>query len=714
MGAPMADRPGANEPISLDKDPTGQQVVGLWKSTRGRFDGLYRKVEASRAIVNKDTITLSDRSDAPLTLPQRLMAVTMTNSLSSQYGMPELTRHGRPVATDKSDEIETVLKATLERSLSTPDVFGKATQDGSWAMAVLPAPLDVMRMPVYSEDGYSFDTEKRKKGDSGYSERDVGASQRAFDRDKEDFLAGQQYVTIDLIDPTDCAPILVRGTRGRRFEARGLMVRRLFAREDLLGAGYVCPALSHEAATLIPRGDRGNTRGRGGQLWLYTAYLTLWDEDEKELVPVVVYSVAGEDTQRRTHDLAKKSEEQGPALINLKKEYGISTPMWGWYCGMRTADPDPDKVPLPFLDAYTSLVLTLERLLAASVHHAERSSFHGSWVEPNENVPPEAYTETVDNQLRLKRFDAPLSGELVTAPGKVTPNQPQPLGPAATQMIAAMMQQLSLAPDPSEPAGSGASGYAMSLASGLIEAAHADIPRGVLECYQDAANWTLECIAAVMQRFGVPYVIDANEELPPDEPGDHRNVTQRYTLTERDLGGSYRVTAAWRQKPDPVNVTLTLDLWMKGAASLSDVQEARGETNSIYKIAEILYEKQVTTPGTPENLELSAYVARKRGETERAEQLELQAKALIQPQGTPTDAIAPEAQQMAQMIAGAGGGMGGAPGGGAPPSGVQTGVRSSISAATQGAIGGGPQARDALAAGEMGIRPATPNGIGGS
>jgi len=162
----MAERAGANEPISLTKDPTGQQMVNLWKNTRGRFPSTYRKVEASRAIVNKDISTLSDRSDDPLVLPQRLMAITMTNSLSSQYGVPELTRHGKPVTTDKSDEIETVLKATLERSLNPADVFGKATQDGSWAMAVLPAPLDVMRMPVYSEDGYSFDKEGRKKGDA--------------------------------------------------------------------------------------------------------------------------------------------------------------------------------------------------------------------------------------------------------------------------------------------------------------------------------------------------------------------------------------------------------------------------------------------------------------------------------------------------------------------------------------------------------------------
>lgn len=705
----MADRPGENTPISLDVDPTGQQIVDLWKNTRSRFNGLYQRIEDARDVANKDIKTISDRSSGPLTLPQRLMAITMTNSLSSQYGVPELTRHGRPVATDKSDEIETVLKATLERSLSTPDIFGKATQDGSWAMAVLPAPLDVMRMPIYSEDGYSFDTEGRKKGEPGYTERDSsdnGASQRTFDRDKEDFLARQQYVIIDLIDPTDCAPILVRGTRGRRFEARGLMVRRLFAREDLLGAGYVCPALSREQSTLIPRGDRGNTRGQGGKLWLYTAYLTLWDEVKKKLVPTVIYSVAGEDTRRLSYDLQTRTADEGPALINLTEKYGIETPMWGWYCGMRTADPDPDKVPLPFLDAYASLVLTLERLMAASVEHAERSSYSGSWVEPNENVPPESYTETVENQLRLKTFDAPPSGKLMTAPGKVTPNQPPPLGPAAGQMMAAVMQQLSLAPDPSQPAGTGASGHAMSLASGLIEAANADIPRGVLECCQDAANWTLECIAAVMQKFGEPYVFDANEELPPDEPGEHRPVTQRYVLTERDLGRSYRVTATWRQKPDPVNVTLTMDRAVKGFASIADVLEAAGETNTTWKIAEILYYRQVMQPGTPENLELSAYVARKRGELERAEQLELQAKALLEPQGTPTDAIAPDAQQMAAMIAGGGG----APGG-APPSGVQSGVRSSIAATTQGAIEGGPSTQDAMAAGAMGIRPAS-NGAG--
>lgn len=706
------DRPKDTDVIGLDRDPTGGQVVTLWKNTLARFPTLWKRIELQRKIVARDDSTISDRTTDKFTLPQRLMPVTMTNSLSSQYGTPELTRHGRPVATDKSDTIETVLVADLEQSITTADIFAKATQDGCWAVAVVPAPLDVLRMPQYDEDGYSLDEKGRKKGDKEYTKRDATTSKRAYDKDHEDFLATQQYATVDLIDPTDCAPILVRGTRGRRFEARGLLVRRLFSREELLGAGYRSPALRAEKATLIPRSDKGNARGRGGSLWLYTAYLLLWDEagddGRGELVPVIINSVAGEDTDRRTYDPSKKDFEVGPALINLKQEYGITEPTWGWYQGLRTADPDPDKVPLPFGEAYDALVLGLERMMAASIHHAERSSFHGWWVEPGEKVPQAAYIETIENQLRLKRFDPPESGELVTAPGKVTPNVPAPLGPAASQMMAAMTAQLDAnAPDPADPAGQGASGHAMSLASGLIQAAHADIPRGVLECYADIANWKLACTAAVMRTFEVPWVVDTNAELPPDEPGERRSVTQRYVVSERDLGKSYKVTASWRQKPDPVNITLKLDMMLKGAASVKDVLEAAGETNTTYKIAEILYFKQVMTPGTPENLELSAYTARKRGEVERAEMLELQAKGMLEPQGTPTDAIAPEAQQMAAMIAGGGGG--------APPSGVQTGVRSSIAAATEGATQGASVTRDALAAGEMGIRPATPpaNGVGG-
>ena len=699
----MAERPRDGDPISLGTTPTGGQMVALWKRTDARFPESRRRIRRARAVLNKDTSTLSARGDDPLTLPQRLMAVTMTNSLSSQYGTPELTRHGRPIATDKSDQIETVLKATLAELIAADDLFGKATQDGEWGVAVYPAPADWAHLPVYSEQGYDLDAEDRPKGSAGYTTRDSARSRRAFDRDYEDFLAEQPYVVVDLIDPTDCAPLLVRGTRGRRFEARGLLVRRLFSREDLLAQGYRCPCLASEQATLIPRGDKANARGRGGQLWLYTAYLTLWDEADECLVPCIVYSVAGEDTTRKNG-----LGEDEPALINLKHEYGITTPMWGYYHGMRTADPDPDRVGLPFLDAYADLVLRLERLLAASVHHAERSSFYGSWVEPGEQVPIEAYTETVENQLQLRRFDPPESGELVTAPGKVMPATPAPLGPAAAQMLMAMQQTLDLqAPDPSQPAGAGASGHAMSLASGLIEAAHADIPRGVLECYRDVAGWVLECTAAVMRTFGTPYVIDANEELPPDEAGDRRRVSQRYVLSERDLGGSYKVAAEWRQRPDPVNITLTLDLMTKGAASIADVLEARGETNTTYKIAEILYYRAVMTPGTPENLELSAYVARKRGEVEKAERLELEAKALLEPQGTPSNAVAPEARDMAAM---ARQGMGAG-----PPSGVQSGVRSGIAATVQGATQGGPMTQDALAAGQLGVRPAVPptNGAGG-
>jgi len=694
----MAD-PRSTDPIVLGEVPTGPQMVELWRSTDGRFAGSRSRIRWARDVQNKEPATRSAPSDATaFTLPERLMAVTMTNSMASQYGVPELTRYGRPSPTDKADEIETIMKATLERLVDVVDLFGKGTQDGQWGVAVLPAETDWASVPVYSEEGYSLDSEDRGPADAGYAGRDGARSRRKYDKDREDWLSDQDYVTVDLLDPTDCAPILVRGTHGRKFEARGIVVRRLFSREDLLVRGYRCVALASERATLIPRGDRPNRIGKGGQLWLYTAYLTLWDDDKEALVPCVAYSVAGQTTYRRAAD----SEEDQPALINLAETYGITTPMWGYYWGMHTADPDPDRVGIPFMDAYADLVLALERMIAAGVYHAERSAFRGSWVEPGENVPAAAYTETVENQLRLKKFDAPQSGELVTAPGRVIPDAPPPLGSAATQMMAAMHMQLQqTAPDPSNPAGTGASGHAMSLASGLIEAAHGDIPRGVLACYQDLVCWVLECLCAVMRTYEVPYVLDANEELPPESPGARRYVTQRYVLTERDIGRSYKLSATWRQKPDPTNVTLTMDAAMRGFASHADVLEARGETNTNLKLAEILYYRAVMTPGTPENLELSAYAARRRGEMEKAQQMELQAKGMLAPQGTPNAAIAPEAQQAADAAAGgmpAEGPMG--------PSGIQTGVRSSIAASVQGATGGGPTTADAMAAGQLGVRPA--------
>jgi DNA-directed RNA polymerase subunit K/omega len=695
-------RPKDTDALRLDVDPSGGQVVALWRSTESRFPDSRKTIRRARDLVNKAPSTMLDPfgsttgGSVPFALPQRMLAVTMTNSLSSQYGTPELTRYGKPVASDKSDQIETVLKATLDRLLSVPDLFGKATQDGQWGIAVLPAGAEWDHIPLYSAEGYDLDAEDRSPGDAGYTSRDPARSRRAFDRDYEAYCARCDYVAIDVIDPTDCAPILTRGTHGRRFAARGLLVRRLFEREELLAQGYRSPALSAEKSTLIPRGDRATARGKGGKLYLYTAYVSLWDEDDECLVPCIVYSVAGEDTRK----FSPRTGEHDAALINLREEWGIETPMWGYYHGLRTADPDPDKVGLPFLDAYAGLVLALERMLAASVAHAERSSFKGSWVEPGENVPPEAYTETVENQLRLKSFDEPVSGELMTAPGRVTPVAPPPLGTAATQMMAALMQQLQVtSPDPAQPAGSGASGHAMSLASGLIEAAHSDIPRGVLECYEDVASWVLECICAVMKTKQVPYVIDANEELPPDEPGERRAVSQRYVLSEKDIGDSYHITATWRQRPDPVNVTLAMDRATQGFASIVDVLEAAGETNTTYKIAEILYYRAVMTPGTPENLELSAYVARKRGETSRAEQLEMEAKALLEPQGTPSDAIAPEAQQMAAMAAG-------------QPSGVATGAKSSIAATVQGAQEGGPTMSDQQAGAAMGVRAAVPPSVG--
>jgi len=690
--------PRATDPIQLGSPISGAQVERLWRDTEARFVESRARIRRARDIQNKDISTLTAETEW-LTLPQRMMGVTLTNSFASQYGTPELTRYGRPGPSDKSDEIETILKATLERLIDVTDLFGKAIQDGEWGVAVLPAEVDWASMPEYSEDGYSLDSMDRSPGQPGFAGRDGARSRRGYDKAREDWLAQQQYVTIDLLDPTDCAPILVRGTRGHRFEARGLVVRRLYSREDLLATGYRCEALSTEKAALIPRGDRPSRLGKGGKLWLYTCYLQLWAEDDQRLVPVIVYSVAGQTTWRYDGSTG----EAEPAVIDLEDQYGLGRPLWGYYWGIHTADPDPDRVGVPFMDAYADLVLALERMIAAGVFHAERSSYRGSWVEPSEQVPPEAYTETIENQLRLKRFDPPLSGELVTAPGRVTPDAPPPLGAAATQMLAAIEQELNqTAPDPSQPAGRGASGHAVSLASGLLEAAHGDIPRGVLACYQDLACWVLECLCAVMRTYSVPYIIDANAELPPETVGARRFVSQRYTLTEQELGGSYHISATWRQRPDPVNLTITMDRASRGYASVADVLEAAGETNAVWKIAEIIYYRAVMTPGTPENLELSAYVARRRGETEKAQQTELQQKQMLGPQGTPTAAIAPEARQMAGQAAGPQPPMG--------PSGIQTGVRNSLAATVQGASEMGPMYADLQRAARLGVRVPTPVG----
>src|SRR3954464_11518482 len=216
----------------------------------------------------------------------------------------------------------------------------------------MPAETDWASVPTYSEEGYSLDAADRKPGDAGYAGRDGPRSRKAYDRDREDWLGQNPDGTLDLIDPTHRAPlhgppILVRGARGRRFEARGLVVRRLFTRDELLGRGYRADCLSAERATLIPRGDRANRLGRGGKLWMYTAYLTLWDEDEERLVPCIAYSVGGQDTSRVDRDTGERTA----AVINLEDEYGITTPMWGYYHGLHTADPDADRVGIPFMDA---------------------------------------------------------------------------------------------------------------------------------------------------------------------------------------------------------------------------------------------------------------------------------------------------------------------------------------------------------------------------
>src|SRR5262245_14310414 len=176
-------RPRDTEPLSLSHDNTGGQVINVWRDANDRFPTSRERIREARDIANKEQDTLPQAGAETMTLPQRLLAITMTNSLSSQYGVPELTRFGRPVATDKSDQVETVLKATLEDLVSTPDLFGKATQDGEWGMAVIPADERWDACPVYSAEGYSFDEDDRPMSDPKFKGRDPARSRRAYDKD---------------------------------------------------------------------------------------------------------------------------------------------------------------------------------------------------------------------------------------------------------------------------------------------------------------------------------------------------------------------------------------------------------------------------------------------------------------------------------------------------------------------------------------------------
>src|SRR5215510_2216139 len=161
--------PRATDPITLDSPPTGDQLTALWRDTDARFPESRERIRRARDVANKEPSTIADDS---FTLPQRLMSITMTNSFASQYGTPELTRYGRPGPSDKSDELETIMKATLDGLIDPVDLFGKAAQDGEWAVAVMPADTDWSYVPTYSEQGYSFDEHDRTPDQEVYRGRD--------------------------------------------------------------------------------------------------------------------------------------------------------------------------------------------------------------------------------------------------------------------------------------------------------------------------------------------------------------------------------------------------------------------------------------------------------------------------------------------------------------------------------------------------------------
>jgi hypothetical protein len=674
------------DPISADNARTAD-LVSIWERTAARFTNsrfrilLCRDIRRNEAGVSIDPTWCDGNEDVAdwleVALPDRqLLDVNLTNALATS--VPKYTRAPRgstQTDTDDADALELWGNSAIEQSVDWPTPRGLAIQEGEYGVLVLPDTAAMADVPEYmqristekhaklkdtkgwekDEDGdgwhrpnpaYERDAKGRAPDHPQYTKRSEKASSKAHNDDYIDWLANHLPWTVQFISALDCVPILVRGKK-RPWECNGLLRRTLFDEEELLARKFKWEGMGQRE--LIPRSfDSDSTYGQGGQIYLYEAYLMLPATDGGPPHPTIVYSVGGAATTLG-RSMSDGTESEEASVIDLYEEYGIETKLWEYYWGCHLQD-DPDFRGMPYIWPMVPAITNLEGLLTADLAGAWKNSFGGHIVVPDQNVPPAAYMEGEGAKAQMRTFKAPKMGEVKLAPGLVTPFQQAMVGQGARYMEGVLERSIrSGSPDPATMGGEmGDSGRQMVVAKELMVQGKSQIRQAILDTAEFVAECVLRIATAIMRRDGVPVAVYVNDERIVD--GETKRQMSAVELKDRWVGTNYRLFAEFPPEANLAEVEEEASLYERGLATFDDVQKKRGNpspmTTRVKREAEEYWK---TDAG---KLELMLVAAQYRGDAKRAADLEMQLDGLLQPDGTPTAALAPELQGMPQLTPG--------------------------------------------------------------
>lgn len=635
-----------------------------------------------------------------------------------------------------ADMVETVANALRETIVNWDSLVGKGIEDGEVGITLEYDLADFMSAPLPSEtlteaaweklsekqqadwtrvqagsnrvtyrryrQRYWRDADGRKPNDNHYREITDGGGRRVFERNDlatrrawrehaKAFRSGQIPLSVRLIPALSCAPLLINGTKDRRWECRGLAIRELYAVDDLIAQGYAWHGLG---TPLYPIAHDGSTQGR--QVWVYQVHCWLEVDTEEGTVeqhPCVVTSVDG-----RYTEWLDVEGRNCPAVVDLKEEYGLDFLPAEYVHFAHTESDDPDTYGYPAMYPLLSSIMDREGMLTAYQTHIRKYALGKLAVTPNPDLPKETYL-TSDGLLKPIDMSAPV----VLLPGPVGPMAQPPAPNAIRDSLMIFSHDIEQNAPGQQTRGAGdstASGHSLNLQQGNFLAAN----RYILEGARWAVEWivssALRMLAALEEKFNVKASVFVREK-PPADAQPARKRGQAIEIDSRWFKGNFTLVAKYPKVGNLAEIQQLGDLKEKGLATFSDVMEARGKTSVFNERVEVSVD---AFWGGPEGMKLLMLEAlKRRGDAERAAMLEAQMQGDVQPGGLPTAAIPPELR----MLGPGGGppGMGQPPQPGGPMPGVQMPqiAPSVLGGITAGAIGAGAQMHDAQALAAAGL-----------
>ena len=703
--------------LSPDHAPA-QQVTELftsraksWENSRSRIlDCREMRRNLKSVPVDADWLAGNEAMIEWVTtfLPERQsIGLNLQNTLGDEQPVISMRARGQSDrAFDDADEAEVFLEGLVRELVDWDEIIGKLAEDSELAVVVIPEPAALEKCPDYLLD-LGDDTKSLRKPDPRY-ERDANgraadhpdyqgrserASVKAWREDYKKTLAENLPVTVRLIPATDVAPILVRGQGHQRFECRGLIVRSLMEREELIAEGYRGEFMG--TSMTLPKGfDSSRQTGQANQFYLYEAFLYSVDEQTGERTPWIARCVGGMDT---THYNKWIGQEES-AVVNLKKEYGLDTLHAGYFWGLHAADDDPDWRGIPLLWPVLNTILGIEGLKTAAKAHAHENAFSGYLAEPSDKVDG---SMLVDGHGDLLTWRKPKSGQIAQTPGPVAPWQKATFGDDVKYLIEDAKQSLAAQTPDAQQYGedNSDSGHAMVVGHELLISAKRQIREGARLLVQFIVESSVEILCGLARGeweqtngHGINATIAQDVERTITSTGSTETVSEIIEFKDRWFGNNYRVTARYPAVGNLAERRQAFDDWQAGAGTWDEMRETRGDQHA--ETTRYLVARDQWLAGPLGQLAISARVAEIRQQKDLAAKLQAQFDGEMAKIGLPTDALAPELQQGAP----AAGGMPQGPQPPGSPMALPDMAGSSLNGAIQGQMGTAAIQADSAAA----------------